>query len=230
MKKKIIRILIILVSFILAYKIYESEYFIKANEYSIEKAIEEFLELDVSVLKYEKFQNVLIVYYEAADGNYDGSTVLYRGFNNRYQIRMAGYRTKNRVLSGRTFQSYGNKYLAIMGTNYNMLIDKVEIETNSNMIESFMTNGESYIIRVFKSKTEWDDSLKDYKLFDKKGNDITKQMNKIIYKKGGSSSGTGKAEFFLLYVYCFFIIIVGYFISRIFIEEKRDKKLDDDIL
>lgn len=230
MKKKIIRILIILVSFILAYKIYESEYFIKVNEYSIEKAIEEFLDLDVSVLKYEKFQNVLIIYYEAADGNYDGSTVLYRGFNNRYQIRMAGYGTNNRVLSGREFQSYGNKYIAIMGTNYNMLIDKVVIETRFNMIESFMTNGESHFIRVFKSKTEWDDTLKDYILFDKKGNDITKQMNKIVYKKGGFGSGTGKAELFLLYVYCFFIIIVGYFISRIFIEKKRDKKLDDDIV
>lgn len=31
------------------------------------------------------------------------------------------------------------------------------------MVESFMTNGENYIIKVLKSETKWDDSLKDYK-------------------------------------------------------------------
>lgn len=229
MKKKIIRVLIIIVSLILAFKVYESEYFIKANKASIEKGIEEFLELDVSILQYKKFQNILIVYYEAAGGDYNGSTILYRGINNRYQIRMAGYGMNNRVFSGKAFKSHGENYLAIMGTNYDLMINEVIIETCSNQKESFFTNGEKYLIKVFPSETEQKDLLKGYKLYNKQGNDITKQMDEYVYKRGGFGRVRGKAELFMLYVYCFTIIAVGYFASKMFIAKKGDKKIDDNI-
>jgi len=212
---------IIVASIILAYKVYESEYFIKANEASIEKAVEEFLELDVTRLKYKKFQNVLIVYYESNNGNYDGSTVLYKGLNNRYQIRMAGYGTKNRVFLGRVFKSYGKRYLAVMGENYNKMIDRVVIETSSGIIKEFNFDGESYIIKAFKTDVEWDDLLSEYTLFNEKGKDITKQLNDIYYQNGGFGSGTGKAETFMLYVYCTMILVIGYFVSRIFLDNKK---------
>lgn len=213
-KNKIIRILIIISSMIIAYRIYESEYFIKANKVSIERGIEDFIKKDITVMHYKKFKNVLIVYYTSPSGRSYGATVLYRGFNNRYQIRTAGYGMKLKFFISKTFQSNGENYLAVVGENYNGIVDKVIVE-NDHMVKEFSTNGETYIIKLFKSKFESNYIFNNYILFDNRGKDITEQMEESYCTIGDYGISTG-ADVFTLNLTCIIVLLSGILASRFF--------------
>lgn len=217
---KVIRITIIMISIMIAYLIYSSEYNIKPELNQLETSIEEFLEENVTVIDYIKVDNTLSVYYTMRSNDIIGFTTLYKGINSRYQIRNASFNIRNRVLQGEPFKTNRGDYLAIIGTNYDDKISKIRIKTNSGEMFSENVHDKSEILTVFgvDSHTQ----LETYQLYDKDNNDITEEMNRYITTKESSSTGKGKAEFFMMYVLCFTTILAGYGISRLFIN--RDSR------
>ncbi len=222
--KRTLRIIIIMISMLLAYFIYAGEYKIKAEQSHIERGIEEFIERSVTIVDFTEVDNMLAVYYTLGSNDSIGFTALHKGFNGRYQIRDASYGTRNRVIQGIPFETNGGEYLAIMGTNYEGKIASVRVETYSG--EIFMENvqGESEILAVFSAESP--SLMEEYQLFDANGNDITEGMKGYLTAEESSSTGVGKAELFMLYAYCFVIILLGYGISRVFKDEdpKKNRK------
>jgi hypothetical protein len=218
-KKRALRITIIMISILLAYFIYAGEYNIKAEQSDIERGIEEFLDIDVTIVDFKEIDNTLAVYYTLGSNDSIGFTALHKGINSRYQIRNAGYSTRNTVLQGIPFETENGEYLAVLGTNYQDRIANIKFQTYSGEIFTQNVQGESEILTVVG--VEEPAYLDDYQLYDEHGNDITEEMKTFLTTDEGSSTGVGKAELFLLYVYCFFVILLGYGISRIFQDKDR---------
>lgn len=203
--------------------VYNSEYNIRPEVIDIERGIEVFLERDVTVIKTTEIDNKIFVYYIVGNNNRIGSTVLYRGINLKYQIRSAGWGTRNRVLKGKAFESRGKKYLAVMGTNYDLMIDEIDIKTIAGEEFNSKIQGESEILEIFK--TEVETYIDEYTLYDKNGRDITADMDRNLTTEKGRSSGKGKAELFMLYVYCVAVLILGFGMASL-IKDKDTKNLD----
>lgn len=217
-KNKIIRIVIILISLILSLMLYSSEYSIRNDVEDIEKNISIFLDKDVSVVKCEKVDNTIFVYFSDDTKENVGHTVLYRGLNFRYQIRQANYGSNNQVLRIQEFKTRFKRYWAVFGTNYDNQISKIIFD--GGVSEIALTNieemDEILVIHESDIKTPGMMHIFEYTLFDTESNDITKDMNSYITAEHSSGFGRGKAELFLLNIFCFSIILVGYGISRLF--------------
>ncbi len=220
--RRMLRITIILISILIAYLIYYSEYNIKVELSDIERGIEEFLEKDVIIVDFVDVDNTIFVYYTLGAKDSIGYTALYKGINFRYQIRNASYSTRNRVIHGEPFKTNKGNYLAIIGTNYAGKISKISIETTSGEKFSKDINGAREILMIFETQEE--SYLHEYKLYDKDGRDITDEMEKYITVKCNSSTSRSKAELFMLYVYCFMVVLIGYWISNMF-KDKKTKGL-----
>lgn len=215
-KNKIIRIVIILISLILSLMLYSSEYHIRNNVEDIEKSISEFLEKDVTVVKYEKVDNTIFVYFSDDSKENVGHTVLYRGLNFRYQIRQANYGSNNQILRIQEFKTLFNRYWAAFGTNYDNQISKIIFD--GGISEITLTNieemDEILVIKESDNKTPGMTHIFKYTLLDRESNDITKEMNSYITVEDSNGFGRGKAELFLLNIFCIGIILVGCGISR----------------
>lgn len=211
--RRIIRIIIMLVSVFVMYMIYRSEYNIKPEICDIERAIEEFLEKDVTVIETSDFEDKIVVYYTLGNNDSLGATVLHRGMNFRYQIRAADYGGRNRILRGTSFKSKGKDYLVVMGTNYDLRINELRIETYSGETFDAKINGKSEILMVFETKEET--FLRDYILYNEKGTDITMDMTTYLTTRQDRGGSRFKAELYLLYIYCFSILIIGAVVARV---------------
>jgi len=222
-KNKIIRIVIILISLILSLMLYSSEYYIRNNVEDIEKSISEFLEKDVIVVKYEKVDNTIYVYFSDDSKENVGHTVLHRGLNFRYQIRQVNYGSNNQILRIQEFKTLFNRYWAVFGTNYDNRISKIIFD--GGVREISLTNiekmDEILVIHQSDNKTSGLTHIFEYILLDTESNDITKEMNSYITVEHSSGFGRGKAELFLLNIFCIGIILVGYGISKMI---KTDEK------
>lgn len=75
-----------MVSMVLSMLLYSTEYSIKDNVEDIQTNISEFLDRDVKVVKYQKVDNIIFVYFTNESKDKVGYTVLYRGLNFRYQM------------------------------------------------------------------------------------------------------------------------------------------------
>ncbi|GMQ60745.1 hypothetical protein AN1V17_51480 [Vallitalea sediminicola] len=213
---KLIRITIIVMSFLISYMIYRSEYNIKPEVQDIERAIGEFLKKDVKVKETINIDNKIVVYYTFGDNDIIGSTILHRGINFKYRIRDAGYGTRNMVLVGHSYEVKGRKYLAIMGTNYELRISEFDIETYSGEMFNAKIHGKRELLMIFETKEET--YIKNYVLYDEKGKDITRDMRSYLTTDEASGSGVGIED--LLYEMCFGCLIIGFIISRVF-KDKR---------
>ncbi|MCD4711885.1 MAG: hypothetical protein K8R73_01250 [Clostridiales bacterium] len=210
--RRVIRIAVIIVSILLAYLLYASEYSMKPEQSSLESGIHEFLDKSVTVIDFIEVDNTLFVYYTLGSNDSIGFTALHKGINSRYQIRSANYSTRNRVIDGAPFKTNGGEYLAVMGTNYDGKIARVRIKTYSGEIFSEDVLDRSEILTIFSTKEPT--RIEEFQLYDKDNNDITEEMKAYLTTKENHSTGVGKAELFMLYVFCFVIILMGYAISR----------------
>ena len=215
-RDKILRIIIMTVAILLALMMYGTEYSISNNVTAIEEGISEFIEYDVKVIRMEKVDNTIFVYFADQSNNNIGYTVLYRGLNFRYQIRKANYGSRDRVIYIREFKTYRNKYWAVYGTNFDEKIDKIVFDDEYGTIELNDLGNMSEILSIVESKNEFPGTsvIFKYRLIDIGGNDITKDMRSYISDSGINGFGRGKAELFLLNVFCLAILLVGFWIAR----------------
>lgn len=211
---KVLRVVIMLIFISLSYLLYYSEYNIKPEIKDIERGIEEFLEEDIEIKKWVKFKNRIVVSYTLGNNDTIGSTVLYKGINFRYQIRNAGYGSRNTVFDIENFEAYGKRYFAILGTNYDLLINKVKVEWEPSRVLNINLNDEEEVLDIFETKEEI--YFREITLYDKHGEDITEKMRKYLTYESSYGCGRGKAELFLLNIFCIALLAIGYFISGIF--------------
>lgn len=214
--KRVLRVVIIILSIILVYMLYRSEYNIKPEINDIERSIGEYLNENVTVVDFIEVDNRLAVYFTLGSNENIGFTTLYKGINLRYQIRNAGYGYRNRVIKGSRFETKHGNYLAVKGTNYDEKIAKIRIETTLGEIFSADVENKAEIFLIFKTIST--SFIEEYQLYDKDGNDISEYMQTYITTNRSGGHGKGKAELFLLNVYCFGIMLIGYVISRVFKE------------
>lgn len=205
-----------MVSMVLSMLLYSTEYSIKDDVEDIETNISEFLDRDVKVVKYEKVDNILFVYFTNETKDTVGYTVLYRGLNFRYQIRQANYGARNQVLYINEFKTLFNRYWAIFGTNYENRISTITFNAGESNVTINKIGNMDDILVIQESNNKYPEMtyVYEYTLLDEKGNDITKDMRSYLTGSGSGGFGRGKAELFLLNVYCVVIILVGYWISR----------------
>ncbi len=215
-KNKIIRIIIILVSMFLALILYSTEYSIKNNPEAIKEGISEFLERNIEVVKYEKVDNTIYVYFTDDSKATIGYTVLYRGLNWRYQIRQANLGSRNQVVYINEFKTLRNRYWAVFGTNYDNKIDSIIFDGAENTITLDGISDMDEILIVHESENElWGMSfVYKYTLLDARGDDISDDMRTYLVASESSGFGRGKAELFMLNIFCGVIILVGYWLSR----------------
>lgn len=211
--RRIMRIAIIIMSIALAFMIYYSYYNINPSQADIEKHIEEFIEKDITVIGFKEVDNKLAVYFVLESNDSIGFTALYKGINFRYQIRNVSYFTRSSVIKGASFETNHGKYLAILGVNYDGKIARFSIQTTSGNKFSENIDGESQIFKIIETHDRT--YLSKWKLYDKDGNDITEHMKKYTTTKENGNVSIFGGESFFIYVYCFMVIIMGYFISWI---------------
>jgi len=215
-KNRVIRIVIIMVSVILALMLYSTEYSIKNDFKDIEEGISEFLEMDIEIVKYEKVDNAIYVYFADKTKDNVGHTVLYRGLNFRYQIRQANFGSRNQVVYIHEFETLRNKYWAVFGTNYENRIDSIIFDgAGKNIILDGISDMDE-ILLVYESENKLSGMSWVYKytLLDLKGDNITEDMRSYLIASKRSGFGRGKVELFLLNIFCVAIILVGIWLSR----------------
>ena len=219
-KRRIVRIFILVFSIFLAYLLYSTEYNIKPNMADIERAIEEFIESDIRILKIIEVDNTIAVNYDFGGNDRSGFTALYRGINFKYQIRSAGYGARNTVVKGVPFKTNKGDYIAVYGRNYNKNASSFKIKTYTNEVFTGKIDGVKDFLIPFKIKNET--IIDNYYLYDDENNDITDEMKMYLTSNFSFGTSKGKAELFLLNVFCGIIILVGYLISNSF----KDKKVN----
>ncbi len=219
--RKILRIAIMVISILLAYLPYSSEYNIKPIQSDIERGIEEFLDKDVTIVDFKEVDNTMAVYYTLGSNDSIGFTALHKGINSRYQIRSAGYNSRNRVIHGESFKTNSGDYLAVIGTNYDGKIASLNFKTYTGQTFSENVQDQSEILMVFK--TDSPSNIEDYQLYDIDGKDITEEMRQYLTTRASMGTGVGKAELFMLNIFCIIIVLIGYGISRLFMDIESKK-------
>jgi hypothetical protein len=222
--RKILRVAIVVISILLAYLPYSSEYNIKPIQSDIERGIEEFTNKNITIIDFKEVDNTMAVYYTLGTNDSIGFTALHKGINARYQIRSAGYNSRNRAIQGESFKTNSGDFLAVIGTNYDGKIASLKFKTYTGQTFSEIVQDQSEILMVFK--TESPSNIEDYQLYDIDGKDITEEMETYLTTRESMGTGIGKAELFMLYIYCFIIILIGYGISGVFkdVESKKPKE------
>lgn len=212
------------ISILLAFLLYSSEYNIKPEQSDIEMGIEEFLDKDVTIVDFKEVDNTMAVYYTLGTNDSIGFTALHKGINARYQIRSASYNSRNRAIQGESFKTKSGDYLAVIGTNYEGKIASLNFKTYTGQTFSENVQDQSEILMVFK--TESATNIEDYQLYDIDGQDITEEMKQYLTTRASMGTGVGKAELFMLNIYCIIIVLIGYGISRLFkdVESKKPKE------
>lgn len=217
--RKVIRIFILIFFIFLAYQLYRTEYNIIPNEVGIERAIEEYLDKDITILNLKKVDNTIAVYYDFGTNDSSGFTVLYRGINFRYQIRSAGYGSRNTIITGERFETNKGNYLAIIGRNYNNKATYFKFETYNG--EAFIGNISDIKDFLIPFKVQSETYVENYSLHDNQDNDITNEMKKYLTSNSSYAATKAKAELFLLNIFCGIIILIGYAFSNLFKDKKQ---------
>ena len=210
-----------MISILLAYLLYSSEYNIKPIQSDIERGIEAFLDKDVTIVDFKEVDNTMAVYYNLGSNDSIGFTALHKGINARYQIRNAGYNSRNRVILGESFKTNSGNYLAVIGTNYDGKIASLKFKTYTGQTFSENVQDQSEILMVFK--TESPSNIEDYQIYNLDGKDITEEMRQYLTTRLSMGTGIGKAELFMLNIYCIIIVLIGYGISRLFMDKESKK-------
>ncbi len=218
-KNKIIAAIIAVITLVLIYQSYTSEYNIKNDDADIERTIREFTTpfensrgvREPFVIRKIQVDNKLLVFYgdKTVEGLF-GFTPLNKGLNGKYQIRRTNYGGGINNISHYAFETSKGNYIAVGGSDYSQLISEYKLYTwNDKLILSDKVDGNTFL-NIHKVNSEAD-FLKT-KLFNSNGKDITRELRNDSNDVPGA--GVGKAELFLLNVYILIISIVGFIISK----------------
>lgn len=217
-RNRLIGIILLCISLIVAFGLYTTEYNIRNDNTDIEKNISLFTgdKIDAVVVQKQIVDGDLLVLY--CDRNIEGIlgfTLLNEGFNGRYQITGTNYGSQMGFnIDTYKFKTSKSDYMAIGGNNYSARIKKYNMinwDTHEITIEGKNINGGNFL-HLYSLDYEYN-YFRRLQALDDKGNDITKE---VIVKEHESipSSAVGKAERFMLYVYMGITILIGYLVSK----------------
>lgn len=219
-KNRMVAIIIVLITILSIYQLYNSEYNIRNNDSEIERAIMEFttpfensrgVENPVIIIKKE-FEGNLLVFY--SDENIDellGFTYLKKGINGKYQIRSTNYSPGNISIEVYNFETSKNNYIAVGGSGYSKKISLYKLfGSKDELLVEEEVNGSDFL-RIYEVSSE---TYPVIKVFNDTGTDITRELWNNFENIPGA--GVGKVELFMLNVYIAIILIIGFIISKYF--------------
>lgn len=135
MKKIITWSTIVIIFLILFWTIYNNYYSIIDNEEKLEKSIVDFLnrgsknkKVDITIRDSIEIKNNKIILF-TIDNNLIGEVTLKKGINGKFKIEWAGHGTN--MYRYRVRELDNDKYLTVMGVNYNMEISYIKIKTDN---------------------------------------------------------------------------------------------------
>ena len=231
-KNRIIASIIMLLTVFAAYQLYNDEYSIRDNDVNIEKAIMEFTTpfennrgvKNPIIIDRIKVDNKLLVFYGDRDvEGLFGFTPLLRGINGKYQIRSTNYGGANFYIVGYGFTTSKGNYIAVGGSGYSEKIASYRVFSGflkEDTVELFNDNvyGNTFL-NIYEVDNE--SKFPNVKIYDANGTDISRELWNDF--NDVPSGGVGKAELFMLNVFIFIILSMGFIISKYFWEKEIQK-------
>jgi len=234
----------ILLSFLLAFMLYGSEYQYTSDKSVLSAAITDYTSqgrysVDAYVLETKEIDGVLIAFFkDNNDSDVYGFARLLKGLNMKYRLVNANFSPSAYSAIVKTYRFDTNKgsYYAVGGYNLDSNIAsygfRLYDEDSSNFAEDMLKFSiENSQFLEIKKETEIQKSIEELQgnlvffghnstaLLDAEGNDITKSY-KIPDNTSTWSSGTGTAELFMLYVFIIIVLGLGLIFARYFLSEK----------
>ena len=223
----------ILIAVSLAYLIYASEFTYTNDKNALSTAITEYSSQsghsvdDAYVLETKEREGVLIAFFrDNSNPEVYGFGQFSKGVNNRYRIISVNFgpTTNSAVIDTFEFTTGSGRYLVVGGHNMDENIDAygfafVNQHGDREQILSYEVSNIQFLHFIKESDiNEWIQEQQDEGerghlspfalLLDDQGNDITENYS-IPSERNGWSSGTYKAELFMLYGYMAIILLVG---------------------
>ncbi|WP_425807532.1 hypothetical protein ACHOLT_09440 [Desulfitobacterium sp. Sab5] len=217
-KYRKIAIAIIVLTVILAFWLYGTEYSSSAEPQKISETLTDYLfndDVQVTVIQTEKIDNrMLVSFTDKRYENFMGLAVFKRGLNLRWLPLSANYSSGISV-EAHPFTIGSKDYVAIYGINCVPNITYYEYVTTDSNPEILYSNSvsESNFIDIYEFKTGYWPKLR---LFDSVGNDLAPELRKSRVNQNIPSVGVGTAEDFMINVFCLFILLIGFAIARFF--------------
>jgi|GEM_PF-2094445 len=218
MLRKILVCLVPIITILSSYYLYQSEYNLSINENDIEIAVSEFLNEKIELRQYKEVDNLAFVVYTIEKDARQGFTVLYRGMNQKYQLRFATYFSPNTAFRIDRYKSLKNEYVVLYGKNIDEAINYVELNA-SNSSELVLVEPNEYFIETIK----YNNINYDYfeaRILDIDMDDITPEYKMKIKDKRAFGGSKHKAEIFLLYVYITGFLIIGFIVTFSLVKRK----------
>ncbi len=231
-KNRIIASIVMVLTILIIYQLYNTEYNIRDNNADIEKAIMEFTTPFGSnrgvknpvIIDRKKVDNKLLIFYgdREIEGLF-GFTPLHRGINGKYQIRNTNYGSGNFYIVGYGFTTSKGKYIAVGGSGYSERIAGYKVFPMFPRDDSLELINDGVDGNTFLNIYEVNDENKfpTIKIFDANGIDISRELWNDF--NDVPSAGVGKAELFMLNVFMFIILGIGFIISKYFWEREIPK-------
>ncbi|MGS0763434.1 zf-HC2 domain-containing protein [Syntrophomonas curvata] len=242
--------LCVVLTLVLSYLIYASEYKFTNDKSSLAAAVTEFTApfknpVDAYVLETKEVDGRLVASFkDQADTDVYGMAVLMKGFNQKYRIVRAQVKSSDysSVVQMYPVEIKDERYVAVSGYNLSDEIEYYGLDYNAYSSPGYLS--EDRVRKSIKFKVKNPQFLEIYhaeeldSLFEKSAGDtlynphlVTTSMydadgreitEKFINQEGAGdrvSSGIGKAELFMLYVFIMIVMGLGYIFTRYFLTE-----------
>lgn len=217
-KYRKIAIVIMAISVILTFWLYGSEFSTHNDVKDIANILSEYIfndDVQASVVKTKIINNHMVVLFtDERFENFIGLAVFQRGLNLRWRPIRANYGSS--ITMDHFRFTLGNKdYVFICGVDCDSRIrayEYVTTDSNPTVIYSNVVSDRNFIDVYDYEIGYWP----ELRLIDSYGNDIARELHKIRQEtyKNIPSGSVGTAELFMIYVFCFIILSIGYVIAR----------------
>ncbi|MEW9123471.1 MAG: CDP-alcohol phosphatidyltransferase family protein [Thermotaleaceae bacterium] len=231
-KNRAIASIVMLLAVFAACWVYNDEYSIKDKDVSIEKAIMEFttpfennrgVKNPIIIDRIQVDDKLLVFYGDRDVDGLFGFTPLHRGLNGKYQIRSTNYGGANFYIMGYGFTTSKGNYIAVGGSGYSKRISSYKgfpgfLTEDEAALFNDNVDGNTFL-NIYKVDRE--SNFPTIKIYDANGIDISRALwNDFNHVP---RAGVGKAELFMLNVFMFIILSMGFIISKYFWEKERQK-------
>jgi len=241
-------VLCVILTLVLSYSIYATEYKYNMDKADLSGAITEFMSpfesaVDAYVLETKEIDGVLFASFkDKSHGNVNGIAKFLKGFNQKYRI----VRTKiasseySSVVQFYPVEIKDEQYIAVSGYNLSDEIkyygldysiysspgylskdrvrESVRFEVkNQQFLEFYQTKELEKLLVESVEDTLYNYHLTATALYNADGMEITENYRNIDDSTPDVSSGAGKAELFLVYVYIAIVIGLGIILTRYFL-------------
>lgn len=246
--RQLAAVLCVVLTLLLSYLIYTSEYKFTSDKRDLAAAITEYTSssktpVDAYVLETQEIDGVLVASFkDQANAGVYGIAEFLKGFNQRYRIVRTKIKSSNysAVVQIYPVEIKNERYIAVSGYNLSDEIKyygldyyaytkpgylaedrirkslKFEIK-NPQFLEFYHVEDLHNLLEDSAEETLYNYHLVATSMYDANGMEITENYRNVEDADRRVSSGSGKAELFLLYVFIAIVIGVGYIMTRYFL-------------